>query len=188
MTSEKQAQANRRNARKSTGPKTSEGKATIRHNALKHGLLAEEVLIFGEDEDALVALGEDLRNTLEPEGDLEDLLVEQIVAASWRLRRLQRVEAGIYDVMFYNAPPDHPEYLSHPASTYTSSLGQSFIRDADSSNAFSKLSRYETTIERSLYKALHELQRLQDARHAKGNVSPPVAVDVEVSGVSPEGL
>ncbi len=67
-------------------------------------------------------------------------------------------------------------------------LGRTFIRDANKANAFSKLSRYETTIERSLYKALHELQRLQAARGAGGNVYPPVAVDVDISGVSREGL
>jgi hypothetical protein len=70
----------------------------------------------------------------------------------------------------------------------TATLGQTFIRDASKANAFSKLSRYETTLERSLFKALHELQRLQAARGAGGNVSPPVAVDVDVSGVSGEGL
>jgi hypothetical protein len=65
----------------------------------------------------------------------------------------------------------------------TATLGRTFIRDANEANAFSKLSRYETAIERSLYKALHELQRLQTARRGAGNVSPPMAVDVEVSGV-----
>jgi hypothetical protein len=70
----------------------------------------------------------------------------------------------------------------------TATLGQTFIRDADKANAFSKLSRYETAIERSLYKALHELQRLQAARRAEGNVQTPIAVDVDVSGVSGEGL
>jgi hypothetical protein len=70
----------------------------------------------------------------------------------------------------------------------TATLGRTFIRDADGANAFSKLSRYETGIERSLYKALHELQRLQAARQAKGNVSPPIAVDVDISWVSAEGL
>ena len=73
----------------------------------------------------------------------------------------------------------------------TATLGQTFIRDANKANAFSKLSRYETTIERSLFKALHELQRLQAARGARGaggNVAPPVAVDLDVSGVSREGL
>ena len=70
----------------------------------------------------------------------------------------------------------------------TATLGQTFIRDSTKANAFSKLSRYETTIERSLFKALHELQRLQAARGAGGNVAPPMAVDVDVSGDSGEVL
>jgi hypothetical protein len=65
-------------------------------------------------------------------------------------------------------------------------LGRTFTRDAENANAFSKLSRYETTIERGLYRALHELQRLQAVRAAAGSVSPPLAVDVDVSGI-PEG-
>jgi hypothetical protein len=48
----------------------------------------------------------------------------------------------------------------------------------------SKLFGCETTQERSLYKALHELQRLQDARRADGNATPPVTIDVDISGVS----
>jgi hypothetical protein len=67
-------------------------------------------------------------------------------------------------------------------------LGQTFVRDANKANAFSKLSRYETTIDRSLYKALRELQRLQTARGAGGNVSPPLAADVDVSVVPSKGL
>jgi hypothetical protein len=66
----------------------------------------------------------------------------------------------------------------------TATLGRTFVRDADKANAFSKLSRYEAAIERSLYKALHELQRLQAARRADGDVPPPAAIDVDVSGVS----
>ncbi len=70
----------------------------------------------------------------------------------------------------------------------TTALGRAFIRDADGANAFPKLSRYEAMLDRRLYKALHELQRLQDARHANMNVTPPVAIDVDVSGVSKEDL
>ena len=55
-------------------------------------------------------------------------------------------------------------------------------------NAFSKLSRYETAIEGRFYKAYHELQRLQAAHCTEGNVAPPVAIDVDVSGVSGKGL
>ena len=51
-------------------------------------------------------------------------------------------------------------------------------------SVLSKLSGCETTIERGLYKALHELQRLQAARRADGNATPPVAIDLDVSGVS----
>ena len=61
MTSDKQAQANRRNALRSTGPKTPEGKAAVRHNATKHGLLSQEVLLPGEDAATLQELGERLR-------------------------------------------------------------------------------------------------------------------------------
>ena len=96
MTSEKKAEANRRNALKSTGPKTPEGKAAVRLNALKHGLLSQETLLPGEDEEALRELGERLRDELQPVGELENLLVDRIVAAYWRLRRLGRVEAGIF--------------------------------------------------------------------------------------------
>ena len=66
----------------------------------------------------------------------------------------------------------------------TATLGRTFVRDADKANAFSKLSRYEVAVERSPYKALHELQRLQAARRAGGSALPPAAIDVDVSGVS----
>jgi hypothetical protein len=184
MTSEKQIQANRRNAQKGTGPNTPEGRSAVRHNALKHGLLAEDVLLFGEDRDELRKLGERLIAELRPEGELEELQVEQIVAARWRLRRLRRVEAGIFDVELTRAASG----TFTPTHSETTMLGMSFIRDAKGANALSKLSRYEIPIERSLYRALHELQRVQAARRAEGEVSPPGAVDVEVSGVSDNEL
>jgi hypothetical protein len=96
MTSEKKAEANRRNALKSTGPKTPEGKDAVRLNALKHGLLSQAVLLPGEDEEALKELGQNLKVELQPVGELENLLVDRIIASYWRLRRLGRVEAGIF--------------------------------------------------------------------------------------------
>jgi hypothetical protein len=50
--SDKKIEANRRNALKSTGPRTTEGKAAVRLNALRHGLRSEEVLLPGEDEES----------------------------------------------------------------------------------------------------------------------------------------
>ena len=225
MTSDKQTEANRRNALKSTGPKTPEGKAAVRLNALKHGLLSRETLLPGEDEEALTELSDLLREELQPVGELQNLLVDRIISAYWRLSRLGRVEAGIFAWELYgqwanrarveassytkqvgglkDLDPDpfqpttkitdqekHQEAISKAREmeskreAETATLGRTFIRDADGANAFSKLSRYETAIERSLYKALHELQRLQAARRADGNVPPPAAIDVHVSGVS----
>jgi len=224
MVSDKQLQANRENALKSTGPKTPEGKARVRHNALRHGLLSQEILLPGEDETALEELGENLRAELEPVGELENLFVDRIIAAFWRLRRLGRVEVGIFDWQLYGElleraqgeaqtyerssledfiedqygpstritdKQKHEEALSKAQEMQikqeaeTATLGRIFIRDADGANAFSKLSRYETTIEGSLYKAWDELHRLQAARRTEGNnVPPPAILDVNVSGGS----
>jgi hypothetical protein len=169
MATTKQVTANRRNAQKSTGPKTPAGKAVVRLNAIQHGLLSREVLLPDEDEATLVECGKRLRAHLQPVGELELLLVDRIVIAAWRLRRLIQVEVGIFEWERYDT-----------FNAQELGLGLAFIRTANHSDAFSKLSRYETTIERSLYRALHELQRLQAAR-AGQPVPPPAAVDVDVS-------
>ncbi len=63
-------------------------------------------------------------------------------------------------------------------------LGVAFKEDAKYADAISTLTRYEAAIERSLYRALHELQRVQAAR--KDGQSPQsIAVDVTVDGPSP---
>jgi hypothetical protein len=173
MSSARKATANRENALKSTGPKTPDGKATVRLNALRHGLVSEEILP-AEDEEALRELTEGLRAELQPVGELEGLLVDRITSLLWRLRRLARVEAGVFLQESYGDVRDSD----------ASTLGLAFIRDGNGANAFSKLSRYETTMERGLYKALHELQRLQANRVAAGSIPLPLAVDVDISGVS----
>ena len=97
MATRRQLEANRRNAQKSPGPRTEAGRARSRLNALKHGLLSQEALLPEDDADALRELGESLKAELQPVGVLEDLLVDQITAAFWRLRRLGKVEVGIYE-------------------------------------------------------------------------------------------
>jgi hypothetical protein len=157
------------------------------------------MLLPGEDEAALVELRGRLMEELRPVGKLEGLLVERVIGAVWRLRRLGRVEAGIFawerfEELAERAEREADKYESHPDASLmevidteitdaekhkealsraqqmrseqeaeTATLGRTFVRDANGANAFSKLSRYETTIERGLYKALHELQRLQAA-------------------------
>ena len=67
----------------------------------------------------------------------------------------------------------------------TATLGQTFIQDAETSNTFSKLSRYESAIERQLYWALHELECRKAARRGATLALPHVLV-VDVSGMTEE--
>ena len=93
---DRRLEANRRNARHSTGPRSEAGKARSSRNALKHGLSSQDVVIFGEDPDAFDELREDLFLDLEPVGALEEQLVETIAACIWRLRRIPEIEAGVF--------------------------------------------------------------------------------------------
>jgi len=98
MVSEKQLEANRQNALKG-GVKTEEGKAIVKYNALKHGLLAKEVVISvgegAENPGEFDALVEDLMTQFAPVGAIEEMLVEKIAVSYWRLRRACRYEVGL---------------------------------------------------------------------------------------------
>ncbi len=223
MTSIKQVEANHKNALKSTGPKTLEGKAAVRLNALKHGLLSRQTLLPDEDESALTELAESLLAELQPVGVLEDLLVDSITKDLWRLRRLGRVEAEIFAAQEFRKTSKQASQEAESRVTVThrmmvedpdacirkfedeekyqealrivrrtedpqrkfDTIGSTFVEDASGANAFTKLSRYETALTRGLFRALHELQRLQAVRTGHP-VLPPVAVDVSVSGISEE--
>jgi len=94
----KQLDANRRNAKKSTGPKTENGKAVSKLNALKHALLAQSVVVRGhkvkESPNEFKKLCQEFYTSLAPIGPLEGMLVDQIVQATWRLRRARTAESG----------------------------------------------------------------------------------------------
>jgi len=96
--SKKQLEANKKNAQKG-GVNTSEGKAIVKYNALKHGLLAKEVVITigegAENPEEFDALLEALQTQLVPAGTLEEILVEKIAVAYWRLRRAYKYEVGL---------------------------------------------------------------------------------------------
>jgi hypothetical protein len=96
MATEKQIAANGRNAQKSTGPRTSEGKARAAHNSFKHGLLAKPALLPDESGRAFREFMKERIRELAPVGALESDLAEQIVVQLWRLRRFPRVEAGLF--------------------------------------------------------------------------------------------
>jgi hypothetical protein len=97
-TSPRRLEANRRNCRSSTGPKTAQGKIQSRMNAVKHGLRSSLVVVRGlqvrERTKDFQKLREQLYLELAPVGPVEELLVERIVTAQWRIRRALVAEAG----------------------------------------------------------------------------------------------
>ena len=180
MISQKQLAANRQNALKSTGPRSAECKVAASKNSLKHGLLSSEAVMEGESKDEFEQFRESLLADLAPEGELECMLADRIVAASWRLRRTVRIEREILVADLHEGVK-----LGCKSSYTNSTLGRCVAGDTARYNTYGKLCRYEAHIERGLYKALHELQRLQAARKGQP-VLAPLAVDVDVTGVQPE--
>ncbi len=110
MTTESQLEANKQNALLSTGPITSEGKAIVSQNAIKHGIFARDLLISTgdgkENEEEYRQLLGNLIENLSPQGQMEHLLVEKIAVDFWRLRRVLRFETGSIrqhlDMVIYN--------------------------------------------------------------------------------------
>jgi hypothetical protein len=98
MTTPAQIEANRRNAQHSTGPKTPEGKAAASLNATKYGILARQLIVQGEyvqeSAEEFQSFWTEYHEHLLPVGPLEEMLVDQIVALGWRMRRVRAAESG----------------------------------------------------------------------------------------------
>ena len=97
MPSQEKIDANRANARKSTGPRTDAGKAASRNNAYRHGMCARTVLMPGEDAEAYNRLLYLIRRDFPGATEQEDFLIRQMADAQWRLQRLKGIELGLYE-------------------------------------------------------------------------------------------
>jgi hypothetical protein len=95
MSTQAQIDANRRNARLSTGPRTEEGKAAVSLNALQHGLRSSQVLLPGEDPAEFEALQAELAAEWQPASTSELDLVERMAIAKWRAARCEQVQARL---------------------------------------------------------------------------------------------
>ncbi len=96
MVSDKKRKANRRNAQFSSGPVDT---SQTRLNALRHGILSNQVLVDAghgsEDAKTFEELSNNLRDALAPVGALEELLAEQLISSAWRLRRVIGYESAV---------------------------------------------------------------------------------------------
>ena len=94
MATEKQRAANRENAKKSTGPRTPEGKAVSCMNAVTDGFASSTSFIKGENENDLYALYRNLHGELKPATHVEQILVEKMIHNQWLSLRAIRLQSA----------------------------------------------------------------------------------------------
>jgi hypothetical protein len=180
----KKVAANRANAGKSTGPRTKKGKARSSRNHTTHGLLSASVVLPWESRHSFRHFHEGLMRRLAPQDGLEVMLAERVVAEAWRIRRAGSYETQVLEEDFIQEknnrklePENYEDEL--PLS------GGSILREMVRTDLLPKLSRYERQIERSLYAAMHELERLQAARKdrpSEGDQACPEGIQPRVPG------
>jgi hypothetical protein len=181
--SPRQLAARRANSKKSTGPRTPPGKAAARLNALKHGFFSRDVvnpvLDGSARADEFNSLLDALLEEFQPQSARERILVDEVAASCWRIRRLLRYECreSWLDEDAYRRRAD----TETPSDTLLATMGydhygtrqrtleklkrsglDALVLPGDSD--VDKIVRYERTVKRNLYRALKWLERIQAAR------------------------
>ncbi len=162
MISKKQLEANRRNAQRSTGPRTQEGKKTSALNARRHNLTGQVTAMTEADRIMHDAFSASLVESLAPEGAMETQLAQRIATDSWRLNRLSAIEDNLY-ALGHSAHSDDIE-TEHPEIHAALTAAKVFQEE---SKQLQLLTLYEQRINRNIQKNLATLQALQSARRAK---------------------
>jgi hypothetical protein len=148
MATAAQIAANRANAQKSSGPRSVEGKAASRFNALKHGMDAESIVLPGEDAEAYRQLAENYYRDFRPGHVNQQFHVDTLIRCDWQRRRLQRSEAKLYRALL--AEGTDPE-----------DLDIAILRDSPTAKLLRKVSSQIASLERAYHRAVNELRRLE---------------------------
>lgn len=155
MTTQKQLEANRKNAKFSTGPKSEEGKEIVSMNAMKHGIFSRQILLDGESKKEFDALKQEFYEQFRPLGFLETLFLERAFAAAWRLSRVTQMESMLMN--FASKRSFDGQGITEVLGGYTG-------------DELALLSRYEITLEKILFRSLGELRALQGNRKVEPSI------------------
>ena len=172
MTSLRQIESNRRNAQRSTGPKTQSGKARSSQNAVRHGLTAETVIGPLEDPADYRAFEQAVTTAYDAETAVERELVLRLASLLWRLRRATSVETGLLQIQCEASTAPDPalpgevceviEIFQSGRDPGGSELARCFLRLADLDNGiFERLGRYEAALWRQVRQTIFTLQHLR---------------------------
>jgi hypothetical protein len=176
MSTQAQVEANRKNALKSTGPRTAEGKEASSQNATKHGLRTNRNVIKTESQDEFEIYRENMIADLSPDGAMEEMLAERIVSLSWRLKRAEHFQNAVIDALIEHGlhgssyglswSSDCTQRAQEEASSGDMDvlLGIVINKDFANSRTLEQLLVYERRIESSLYRTIAELKKARGMR------------------------
>src|ERR1700692_1360999 len=168
MVSNLKSETARANGAKSRGPTTAEGKEKSSRNAIKHGLTAGtgNILLDCEDPDEFEEAFNKLLGIHAPATPAENDIVEEMVAARWRIRRMWTIETNLFNVEIFTqqAKADTPDPGIH--------LAMAFRSLADDSRSLALASRYEARLQRLYDRAYKTLRELQQARKSEPPAQP----------------
>ena len=160
MATQKQIAANRRNAQKSTGPKTPEGRAAVSRNAITHGLTAARAVVLPDEQEEFDQFSAAMYSEWLPQTPTERYHLDRWIGCAWRLKRMGALEIAV----LLTPPPSNATGVTEDAST----LGRAYIRW---NRVLANLSRHERQLERSMQKAQYELEL---AQYTRATLSSPL--------------
>lgn len=173
-TSIKKIMSNRRNSKKSTGPKTNQGKLKSSLNSIKHGLYGAKIAIIGENIDEIDDIIEWLVKELNPKGIQQELIVSKMIDIAIRFKRIPLIEAGIlnhemqeYEADKYKEPiadvisGGDKKTMMLSSDIIVRKSGLSFARDCHDGSAILKLNTIEDRLLSKYFKLLEKLKELQ---------------------------
>jgi len=173
MSSQRKINSARTNGAKSHGPKTKAGLEKSSRNALTHGLYSATTVLASESREQYQALLDAYLQQFQPDGPVESHLIEEMVAAKWRQRRLWAIETDLLE----DEVIVQKKKLDADGETYDQITPLSFAyRDLSASSALPFLTRHESRLERAYFRALKTLLELQRLRN-RAPTAPPQNID-----------
>lgn len=163
MLSEKQLEANRANAQKSTGPRTPAGKERSKLNATRHGLTGQTVVMPHEDMEAFNLLTAAIVASLAAVGALECQLAQSYAGFQWRINRAAALEENLFTLGIMEQVAGNLD-IEHPEAHNAASNAKTFRSDA---REFDKLSIYSQRLVNQAGKILNQLKQLQAERQQR---------------------
>jgi len=200
-TSSRQVRANRRNARRSTGPRTVAGKRRSSRNATSHGIYCKDLVLPGESNAEFQALRDAHLMRLNPQDVLELLIVDRIIAAAWKLRRLQAAEPYLHNAeaqVMRKSEQRQRQKIEEDLIKHQRTLGgdprevEAMLSEADTlpthqrfpaaatlaisllrgDGGFERSTRIEQRLERSIHRNLAELRTLRKLNDEVASLRP----------------